>query len=124
MIVGFYLKLLRFPQGVDNALSSYQLYSAAKPILDFIDQLTNWYIRLNRRRFWAGEAANEQSDKLHAYETLHRVILSFARVLAPIAPFISEEIFQNLVQGVEELECESVHFTRFPDEKEGFFCRL
>lgn len=104
--------------GVDEALSSYKLYAAAPPILEFVDQLTNWYIRLNRRRFWAGNSPEEREDKLHAYSTLHRVLTSFVRVLAPLAPFISEEIFLNLSRGVSDLEIDSVHLAPFPSIEE------
>jgi len=108
-------------EGVDAALSSYRLYSASQPILDFVDQLTNWYIRLNRRRFWAGDSPEELEDKAHAYATLHQALLTFVRVLAPIAPFISEEIFQNLSRDVEGITAESVHLAPFPstDELQG-----
>jgi len=108
-------------QDVDKALSFYHLYSAAPAILDFVDQLTNWYIRLNRRRFWAGNTASEREDKNHAYTTLHSVLLSFVRVLAPLAPFVSDEIFRNLREGVKGLDAESVHLAPFPalDEIQG-----
>lgn len=105
-------------EGVDTALSSYRLYSAAQPILDFVVQLTNWYIRLNRRRFWAGNSAEEAEDKAHAYATLHQALLSFVRVLAPIAPFVSEEIFLNLSRDVEGISVESVHLAPFPSMEE------
>ena len=105
-------------QEVDSALSYYHLYSAAPAILDFVDQLTNWYIRLNRRRFWAGNSAAEREDKAHAYATLHSTLLAFVRVLAPLAPFISEEIFQNLKTGVAGLDAKSVHLTSFPNVRE------
>ena len=111
-------KVCSLVQGVDGALSSYHLYAAAQPILDFIDQLTNWYIRLNRRRFWSEAKLEQDMDKLQAYATLHRVLLAFVRVLAPLAPFISEEIFLNLSKGVKEIECDSVHLTRFPEVEE------
>ncbi len=109
-------------QEVDNALSFYHLYAAAPSILDFVDQLTNWYIRLNRRRFWAGNTAAERADKIQAYSTLHKTLLAFVRVLAPLAPFTSEAIFLNLKKGVTRLEFESVHLTPFPtlEEFSGF----
>lgn len=100
--------------GVDAALSNYHLYAAAQPILDFVDQLTNWYIRLNRRRFWAGNNPEEREDKLHAYATLNRALIVFVRVLAPLAPFVSEEIFLNLSKGVTGLEADSVHLSPYP----------
>jgi isoleucyl-tRNA synthetase len=101
-------------QDVDSALSYYHLYAAAPAILDFVDQLTNWYIRLNRRRFWAGNTQSEREDKAHAYTTLHTTLLAFVRVLAPLAPFISEEIFQNLKTGAVNVDAKSVHLTSFP----------
>ena len=105
-------------EGVDSALSAYRLYAAAPPILEFVDQLTNWYIRLNRRRFWAGNSKGETEDKMHAYATLHKVLLSFVRVLAPLAPFISEEIFQNLSRSLPIIKRESVHLCPFPKVSE------
>lgn len=104
-------------ESVDAALSSYRLYLAAPTLLDFVDQLTNWYIRLNRRRFWAGSGEASQ-DKLHAYATLHQALLLFCRVLAPLAPFVSEEIFQNLKLDVKGLDFDSVHLAPFPRGKE------
>lgn len=107
-------KVASLIEGVDSALSTYHLYSAAQPILEYVDQLTNWYIRLNRRRFWAGNRPGEVEDKLHAYATLHRALLSFVRVLAPLAPFVSESIFLNLRQGMDEIALDSVHLCPFP----------
>lgn len=104
--------------GVSSALSSYHLYAAAQPILEFIDQLTDWYIRLNRRRFWSGNEGAQALDKQHAYATLHKVLLAFSRVLAPLAPFISEEIFQNLSRGVNGIGVDSVHLAPFPSVDE------
>ncbi len=109
-------KVASLVEGVDTALGSYHLYSAAQPILEFVDQLTNWYIRLNRRRFWVGNKPGEVEDKMHAYATLHRSLLTFVRVLAPLAPFISEEIFRNLSKGV--INRDSVHLCPFPTLKE------
>ena len=108
-------------EGVDASLSSYHLYTASQPILDFIDQLTNWYIRLNRKRFWGGNSEAEKIEKFAAYTTLHQVLLTFVRVLAPIAPFISEEIFQNLKSNSDCEAYDSVHLAPFPnlDEIQG-----
>jgi len=105
-------------EGVDAALGSYHLYAAAQPILEFVDQLTNWYIRLNRRRFWVGNKPEDLEDKLHAYATLHSALLSFVRVLAPMAPFVSEEIYLNLSKGIEGLDQSSVHLCDFPSPAE------
>jgi isoleucyl-tRNA synthetase len=111
-------KVNSLTERVDEALSSYRLYAAVPPVLDFVDQLTNWYIRLNRRRFWAGNEGDAAKDKSHAYATLHEVLLTFVRVLAPLAPFISEEIFRNLSEGVKGVEMDSVHLTPFPSAGE------
>ena len=107
-------KVASLVERVDAALSSYHLYAAVPPVLDFVDQLTNWYIRLNRRRFWVGNNPEEKEDKFHAYQTLHTALLTFTRVLAPIAPFISEEIFLNLSRGLKDLEQDSVHLIPYP----------
>lgn len=106
-------------QGVDAAMNQYHLYAAPPQLLDFVDQLTNWYIRLNRRRFWSGDSAAEQQDKFHAYATLHTALLTFVRVLAPLAPFVSEEIFLNLKKGVPHVDFESVHLAPFPHLEES-----
>ncbi|MFN8390642.1 MAG: isoleucine--tRNA ligase [Bdellovibrionota bacterium] len=111
-------KVASLVEGVDSALSTYHLYAAAQPILEFVDQLTNWYIRLNRRRFWVGNRGEELEDKLHAYATLHTALLSFVRVLAPLAPFVSEEIFLNLSKGMKGFDRESVHLCPFPKVSE------
>lgn len=103
-------------KGVAHALDNYRLYSVAQPVLSFIDQLTNWYIRLNRKRFWASGSAD---DKAQAYSTLYQVLMQFSRILAPLAPFISEEVFQNLKRDLPELaDCKSVHQMLFPTEEE------
>ncbi|MCC6933944.1 MAG: isoleucine--tRNA ligase [Deltaproteobacteria bacterium] len=114
-------KVASLVEAVDYAMTNYRLYAAVPPLLDFVDQLTNWYIRLNRRRFWAGSTAEEIADKFSAYSTLHKVLLTFVRALAPLAPFISEEIFRNLAQGVKNVDPTSVHLNPFPkvEELEG-----
>jgi isoleucyl-tRNA synthetase len=76
--------------------------------VQFIDDLTNWYIRRSRRRFWK---SSNDTDKLHAYTTLHAVLLELAQIAAPFTPFISEAIFRNL--RVDDLP-ESVHLCDFP----------
>lgn len=114
-------KLGTLIEGVDVSLKSYHLYTASQPILEFVDQLTNWYIRLNRKRFWGGNSEAEKNEKFAAYTTLHQTLLTFVRVLAPIAPFISEEIFQNLKSSSNCEIFDSVHLAPFPsiDEIEG-----
>jgi isoleucyl-tRNA synthetase len=108
-------KLASTADAVNESLESYRLYTAAQPMLEFIDQLTNWYIRLNRRRFWGGATEEEKTDKNFAYATLYQVLRTFSRVLAPLAPFISEEIFRNLTDAKDS---DSVHLHSFPTSKE------
>jgi isoleucyl-tRNA synthetase len=105
-------------KNVDLAVSNYHLYSAAQPVLDFVDELTNWYIRLNRRRFWSGNTPEEIADKEHAYSTLYRSLVTFVRVLAPMAPFISDEIFKNLNESKALFPVDSVHLTPYPTQDE------
>jgi len=111
-------RLTTIATSVDNVLSNYQLYLAAPHILKFIDELTNWYIRLNRRRFWQGNTREEKEDKLHAYATLYSVLITFSRVISPIMPFISEAIFKNLSSDDKNITKDSVHLTPFPGEEE------
>jgi len=90
------------------AMDAYDLQQAVRPLVQFIDDLTNWYIRRSRRRFWKSE---DDADKTRAYETLHAVLLRLCQIAAPFVPFISEEIYRNLrVDGMPE----SVHLCDFP----------
>lgn len=111
-------RLTTIAKSVDKVLSNYQLYLAAPHILKFIDELTNWYIRLNRRRFWQGNTPEEKEDKLHAYATLYSVLSTFSRVISPIMPFISEAMFKNLSADDKNITRDSVHLTPFPSEEE------
>lgn len=91
---------------VDAGLSSYDLQSSTKPILKFLDELTNWYIRRSRRRFWKSE---NDGDKLQGYNTLYVVLVELSKVLAPFIPFVSESIFKDLTWK------ESVHLEYYPE---------
>ncbi|MCA1808599.1 MAG: class I tRNA ligase family protein, partial [Kiritimatiellia bacterium] len=101
------LALLRLTSDrVHEAYRGFHLNQALSPILDFIDDLTNWYIRQSRARFWGGGLTE---DKRMAYDTLYYVILNTARLLAPAAPFIADEIFRNLTGAL------SVHLEAWPE---------
>ena len=90
------------------AMDAYDLQQAVRPLVQFIDDLTNWYIRRSRRRFWKSE---DDADKTRAYETLHAVLLRLCQIAAPFTPFLSEEIYRNLrTPGMPE----SVHLCDFP----------
>ncbi len=93
---------------VTAALDDYDLSSAIDPLIDFIDQLNNWYIRRSRRRFWKSE---NDADKFEAYEALYYALKTFALCAAPFVPFISEEMWQNLKTSDDK---ESVHLADFP----------
>jgi isoleucyl-tRNA synthetase len=94
--------------GVTDAMESYDLQRAVRPFVRFIEDLTNWYIRRSRRRFWKSQ---DDSDKNQAYQTLNYVLLQLSKVAAPCIPFISETIYQNLRTADMP---ESVHLCDFP----------
>lgn len=90
---------------VDKDMMAYDIASAVKPMLPFIDDASNWYVRRSRKRFWKSE---DDSDKNDAYKTLHYVLVRLAHVMAPFTPFLSEELYQKLTGG------ESVHLNDWP----------
>jgi isoleucyl-tRNA synthetase len=99
-------------QFVDESYSDYEPTKAARAIADFVDEhLSNWYVRLSRRRFWKGEYS---ADKVSAYQTLYRCLETLARLIAPIAPFFAERLFTDLNAGTGLNPEDSVHLTRFP----------
>jgi isoleucyl-tRNA synthetase len=100
---------------VNEEMEAYRLFAVTPPIVGFVEHLTNWYIRRTRRRFWAHRGESDQSDKLAAFATLHEVLLTFATVAAPVLPFMSEEIYQRLVQPDGNLAPASVHLLDYPD---------
>jgi isoleucyl-tRNA synthetase len=91
---------------VDKHMEDYDFPNALKPILDFVDDASNWYVRRSRKRFWKSKNDN---DKSQAYQTLHYVLVQLAIILAPFTPFLSEELYQKLTGG------ESVHLLNWPD---------
>lgn len=102
--------------GVQRHMENYHLYAVVPVMLTFIDDLTNWYIRLSRRRFWGKTDAARpglDEDQVSAYETLYYVILEFIKVFAPFAPFVSEQVYKNLTSGIAKAP-ESVHLTDSP----------
>ncbi len=100
-----------------NAVDAYDVTKAARAISDFtIDQLSNWYVRRNRRRFWKSEKGK---DKTAAYQTLYECLLSIIKMIAPFAPFISEELYLNLTQENKFAE-ESVHLESMPRYNDAY----
>ncbi|GIU92934.1 MAG: isoleucine--tRNA ligase [Acidimicrobiia bacterium] len=99
---------------VNTQMEGYYLYNVVPPTLGFIDDLTNWYVRRSRRRFWAHREQGEDRDKLSAFATLYEVLTTFVKVLAPVLPFISEHIYQELVARLDPSAPRSVHHCDFP----------
>ena len=103
---------------VDNAYQSYEPTRAGRAIADFVDaHLSNWYVRLSRRRFWKSE---DNQDKLSAYQTLYTCLETVARLMSPIAPFFSEQLYRDLNNVTGRNKAESVHLTDFPEANKTF----
>ena len=103
---------------VDNAYQSYEPTRAGRAIADFVDaHLSNWYVRLSRRRFWKSE---DNQDKLSAYQTLYTCLETVARLSSPIAPFFSEQLYRDLNNVTGRNKAESVHLTDFPAANTAF----
>ena len=98
-------------KGVDENLSAYKVPEAARVLQDFVDELSNWYVRRSRERFWA---QGMEEDKVAAYMTLYTALVTTAKIAAPMAPFMTEEIYRNLVCSVDKDAPESVHLCRWP----------
>ena len=96
---------------VDGGLGGYNPTEAGRKIEGFVDELSNWYVRRSRRRFWKSES---DADKLAAYNTLYQCLVTLAKLLAPFTPFLAEEMYQNLVGSVAPDAPESVHLADFP----------
>ena len=105
-------KLNTLVKTVDEKLDKYDITGAGYVIEDFTDELSNWYVRRNRERFWAQDLTDE---KIGAYVTLYRVLTTLIKVAAPFVPFITDEIYQNLVYGLDSSAPESVHLCYWPE---------
>jgi isoleucyl-tRNA synthetase len=104
---------------VDDFLQHYNPTDAGRRLQEFIDQLSNWYVRRSRRRFWkpglsTAGGSESDTDKLSAYATLYTCLETVARLMAPLAPFIAEEMYQNLVRSVDPSAPDSVHLAQYP----------
>jgi isoleucyl-tRNA synthetase len=104
-------ELNRLISVVSKLMDNYNPTAAARRIEEFVDNLSNWYVRRNRRRFWKGE---NDANKLAAYTTLYQCLVTLSHLLAPFVPFIAEELYQNLCRSVDHQGRESVHLTDFP----------
>ncbi len=105
-------------QKVDEAYNDYEPTRATRLISDFVQEnLSNWYVRLCRRRFWKGEY---EADKISAYQTLYTCLLNVAKLMAPVAPFYAERLYKDLIGGTQKESAQSVHLTDFPEVDESF----
>ncbi|MBI3953082.1 MAG: class I tRNA ligase family protein, partial [Chloroflexi bacterium] len=103
-------------QRVTAALESYDPTTAGRRIEEFVDGLSNWYVRRSRRRFWK---SGDDADKQAAYLTLHTCLVTLSKLMAPLAPFLAEALYQNLVREVDALSPESVHLCDWPQAQGG-----
>lgn len=109
-------KLNTLVKEVDDKLENYDITNAALLIETFTDELSNWYVRRNRERFWLTELNDE---KIGAYCTLYRVLTTLVKIAAPFVPFMTDEIYQNLVVGLDKEAPESVHLCLWPNLNEN-----
>ena len=102
--------------GVDESLSNYKIPEAAKYLQEFVDDMSNWYVRRSRERFWA---KGMEQDKINAYMTLYTALVTISKAAAPMIPFMTEDIYRNLVCSIDPSAPESIHLCDFPvvDEK-------
>ena len=105
---------------VDGYMDAYNPTDSGRRLQEFIDQLSNWYVRRSRRRFWKSE---NDTDKLSAYATLYRCLVTVARLMAPLAPFMADEIYQNLVKKVDASAPDSVHLDGYPEPDQSLVDR-
>ncbi|MBQ7198616.1 MAG: isoleucine--tRNA ligase [Selenomonadaceae bacterium] len=101
---------------VDDYLTNYKVTETAKALQNFVDELSNWYVRRSRARFWA---KGMEQDKINAYMTLYTALVTFAKIAAPLVPFITENIYRNLVCSIDKSARESVHLCDYPTADES-----
>lgn len=110
-------KLNSLIKDVDNNLENYRIPEAARVLQDFVDDMSNWYVRRSRERFWA---KGMEQDKINAYMTLYTALVTVAKTAAPMIPFMTEEIYQNLVRSVDASAPESIHLCDFPVANDAY----
>ena len=110
-------KLNTLVKTVDEYLGNYKITETARALQSFTDDMSNWYVRRCRERFWA---KGMEQDKINAYMTLYTALITLSKIAAPMIPFMTEEIYQNLVRSVDKNAPESIHLTDFPKVNEEF----
>ena len=96
---------------VDDNLDNYRIPESARALQEFVDEMSNWYVRRSRERFWA---KGMEQDKINAYMTLYTALVTVSKAAAPMIPFMTEDIYQNLVRSIDKDEPESIHLCGFP----------
>ena len=110
-------KLNTMVKSVDDNLANYRIPEAARALDDFVDDMSNWYVRRSRERFWAKDMPQ---DKINAYMTLYTALVTVSKAAAPMIPFMTEDIYQNIVKNVDATAPESIHLCDFPEVNEAF----
>ena len=105
-------KLNTLVKEVDENLGGYRIPEAARALQEFVDDMSNWYVRRSRERFWA---KGMEQDKINAYMTLYTALVTVSKAAAPMIPFMTEDIYQNLVRSIDKEALESIHLCTFPD---------
>ncbi len=108
-------KLNTVVKAVDENLENYRIPETARALQEFVDDMSNWYVRRSRERFWA---KGMEQDKINAYMTLYTALVTISKAAAPMVPFMTEDIYQNLVRSLDKNAPESIHLCDFPEVKE------
>ncbi len=110
-------KLNTMVKVVDESLGAYKIPEATKALADFVDDMSNWYVRRGRERYWAKDMPQ---DKINAYMTLYEALVTLCKAAAPMIPFMTEDIYQNLVVGIDKTAPMSIHLCDFPEVNEAY----
>ncbi|MCI5902712.1 MAG: isoleucine--tRNA ligase [Blautia sp.] len=113
-------KLNSLIKTVDEDLENYKIPESARALQEFVDEMSNWYVRRSRERFWA---KGMEQDKINAYMTLYTALVTVSKVAAPMIPFMTEDIYQNLVRGIDPSAPESIHLCDYPTAREEWIDR-
>ena len=109
-------KMNTMVQAVDTNLANYRIPETARALQEFVDDMSNWYVRRSRERFWA---KGMEQDKINAYMTLYTALVNVSKAAAPMIPFMAEDIYRNLVCSIDKNAPESVHLCNFPEADQG-----
>ena len=107
-------KLNSVVKAVDENLANYKIPESARALQEFVDEMSSWYVRRSRERFWA---KGMEQDKINAYMTLYTALVTISKAAAPMIPFMTEDMYQNLVRSVDKNTLESIHLCDFPEVK-------